>query len=1170
MRCPQCQQENSVGARFCNGCGARLQLACPSCGHVNAPGSRFCSGCGTKVSEQTAAVAGPRFSSPESYTPKHLAEKILTSKAALEGERKQVTVLFVDVSGFTSLSERVDPEDVHRLMRGAFEVMLAEVHRYEGTVNQFLGDGIMALFGAPIAHEDHARRAVLAALSIQRGLSGYGEELGRRRGISFKVRQGLNTGLVVVGGIGDDLRMDYTAVGDTTNVAARLLQVAQPGSIVAAEPTYRLTGGFFRMRSLGALSLKGKAETVPAWEVVATRMALNRLDVEAERRLTTLVGRDRELAVLGDCFAKARAGHGQVAFIVGEAGIGKSRLVSELRRLVAGQAGWTEGRCVSFGRSIPFHPLIDLLRRKFEIEDGDDEQAIIDKVEGTVVGLGEDLRPILPYLRYLLGIDPGNVDVSTMDPQERRGELFHALRRLGFREAQRLPQVMVFEDIHWADKATEDYLAHVADGLPGSPALLVLTYRTGYAHPFGDRSYYTRIAPGALSTGDTIVMASGMLAAERLPDDLQTLIAGKAEGNPFFVEELIKSLREGGGIRPGDDGWVLTRSLDDLVVPSTIQGVIAARIDRLSAPTKRALQAASAIGRQFSRRLLDRLVEPGAETETPLRDLVALELIHETRVLPESEYTFTHALTQEVAYGSLLGERRIELHRLIAAAIEELYADRLGEHYEVLAHHFEKAEIWERALEYFMRAAEKAAQAFATRDAIALYEAAETIAHRVADGARHETRMAIYRGRAELYLLVSDFHRARADAESVLRLAREGGDRHTQGAALVAMGQASLLGHNFEQCLHDSAQAAEIAEALGAPSIRAGSLLNEAFVYEMTGRLVDARMKFGRALALSRQTADVVNQATALVYGAELESWEGHYARAAELYEEGIRLGRAHNILATLEGMFMAGVNFTGQGAYDRALAIFDEGLALTERVGDENYTPRYLNSLGWLHMECGDLPRARELNQRAAEGGRKRGDHESFANAELNLGDIALLQGDLALAHEYLEGVYGLVKHPQTSEWMRWRYSLHLFASLGELALARGDFDEARTHADECLERATRTRSRKYVVKGWRLRGEVALARRTWDDADHALREALAVAEFIGNPTQLWRTHTALAALRSQRNEPEAARQAHDAARGVIERVKSGVRNPRLRASLEGASHLRRMYEGASHRSDQ
>ncbi len=1157
MQCPRCQQENPGQARFCMKCGAGLTLACTGCGTELPIGAAYCFAC------RRAAVATPAIGdapAPEAYTPKHLAAKILASRGALEGERKQVTVLFVDVSGFTSLAERVDPEDVHGLMTGAFEVMLAEVHRYEGTVNQFLGDGIMALFGAPIAHEDHARRAILAALGIQRALGGYREELLHRRGIDFRVRQGLNTGQVVVGSIGNDLRMDYTAVGDTTNVAARLQQVAQPGSIAIADPTYRLTAGFFHMRSLGEIRLKGKVEPVPAWEVMTARTSRSRLDIEAERGLTALVGRERELAALRDCFDKARASQGQVVFIVGEPGIGKSRLVHELRRLVGDQAGWTEGRCVAFGRSIPFHPLIDLLRRKFGIEDGDDEQTVTLKIEGGVVALGDDLRPILPYVRYLLGIDAGDTAVSRMDPQERRGELFQALRRLVLREAERLPQVMVFEDIHWTDKATEDYLALVADSLPAGPILLVLTYRTGYSPPFGRRSYQTRIAPGALSPGDTVMMARAMLAAERLPDGLQALIARKAEGNPFFVEELVKSLREAGSIRPGDDGWVLTQGLDDLVVPDTIQDIIAARIDRLPEGPKRALQAASVIGRRFSRRPLDRIIGPGTETATLLRDLVALELIHETRIFPESEYTFKHALTQEVAYGSLLGQRRRELHRQIATTIEDLYGDRLAEHYEVLAHHFEKAEVWDKALEYVMRAADKAARAFATRDAIALYDAAEAIVDRRPDGGPVETRIAIHRGRADLYILVSDFDRARAESEGVLRLARRIGDRHAEGGALVAMGLASWLSHQFEQSLEHSRRAAEIAEAIGDSSILAGSLVNAGFVYGVTGRLEECRRTFARAITTSRDAGDTANEATAIVFDAELDSWEGHYARAAEQYERGIRLARDHNVLVpVLEGLFMSGINFTGQGAHDQALAVFEDGIALAKRVGDENYTPRYLNSLGWLYMECGDLDRARELNQRAAEGGHKRGDHEIFANAELNLGDIALLKGDSGLAREYLDGVHRLVKDPATSEWMRWRYSIHLFASLGELALARGDVDRAREYADECLERATRTRSRKYLVKGWRLRGEIASARRMWVDADHALREALGVAEILGNPTQLWQTHVALGRLHSKRKMPETAQLAYDTAGSVIDRMKAGLHNPGLRASLERASLIPR-----------
>jgi class 3 adenylate cyclase/ribosomal protein L40E len=465
MQCLRCQHENPPQAKFCLECGAKLALTCSKCG-TELPGeAKYCLQCGEPVS---AGVVPSNFSSPQSYTPKHLAEKILNSKSALEGERKQVTVLFVDVSGFTSLSERLDPEDVHTLMNRAFELMLSEVHRYEGTVNQFLGDGIMALFGAPIAHEDHAQRAVHAALGIRTALESYRAELEQRKGINFQMRQGINTGLVVVGSIGSDLRMDYTAVGDTTNVAARLQQGADPGHIMISEVTHRLIAGYFHTRSLGELLLKGKSESVRAWEVISAKMARTRLDVEAERGLTRFVGRERELQLLCECFEKAKAGHGQVVFVVGEPGIGKSRLLLEFHRRLRDEATWLEGRAMSFGRSIPFHPLIDLLKRNFRIEEADTEDTIIKKIEASVLRLGEDLRPILPYLRYLLSIDPGEPAVLSMDPKLRRGEIFDALRRLAARATEIHPQVVVYEDVHWMDQATEESLLFAADSIPNS------------------------------------------------------------------------------------------------------------------------------------------------------------------------------------------------------------------------------------------------------------------------------------------------------------------------------------------------------------------------------------------------------------------------------------------------------------------------------------------------------------------------------------------------------------------------------------------------------------------------------------------------------------------------------------------------------------------------------
>jgi class 3 adenylate cyclase len=398
VHCPRCQHENRPQAKFCEECGGPLARACPSCGAPVSAAAKFCSECAHPLAEP---VAQPRFASPHAYTPKHLAEKILTSKSALEGERKQVTVLFVDVIGFTSLSERLDPEDVHGLMTRVFELMLAEVHRYEGTVNQFLGDGIMALFGAPIAHEDHARRAVHAALGIRKALEGEREALPGRRGVAFQLRQGLNTGLVVVGSIGNDLRMDYTAIGDTTNVAARLQQAAEPGRILISETTQRLVHGHFETRTVGDLRVKGKAEAVRGWEVLSARGDRTRLDIAAERGLTPFIGRARELRLLSECFEKASAGQGQVAFLVGEPGIGKSRLLLEFRRHLGESATWSEGDCLSFGRAMAFHPLVDMLHRAAGVEEADPDATIIEKLEHHVLGYGEDLRPTLPGLRYL-------------------------------------------------------------------------------------------------------------------------------------------------------------------------------------------------------------------------------------------------------------------------------------------------------------------------------------------------------------------------------------------------------------------------------------------------------------------------------------------------------------------------------------------------------------------------------------------------------------------------------------------------------------------------------------------------------------------------------------------------------------------------------------------------
>jgi class 3 adenylate cyclase len=529
---------------------------------------------------------------PQSYTPRHLAEKILTARSALEGERRQVTVLFADVANFTTLAERLDPEVVHEIMDHCFERITADVHRFEGTINQYTCDGVMALFGAPIAHEDGPRRAVHAALGIQRALREYAQELQAQRGLLLQMRIGINTGPVVVGKIGDDLRMDYTAVGDSTNLAARLQQHARPGSVVISEATHRLVSGFFETLDLGEVSVKGRAPA-RAFEVLRPRGRRARLDVAIERGLTPLIGRERELATLLDRFQEAKAGRGQVVFLAGEAGIGKSRLVLEFRRALA-EAGdavtWLEGRCISFGQSIPFLPLIDQLRENFRIEEWDGEPEIIAKVEHGMRRMGE-LEAHIPYIRYLLAVDPGAPEVAVMDAAARRKQLFDAALALPLRGARMRPLVLVFEDLHWMDSSTEEYLRVLMDSVAAVPLMLLLTYRVGYTPPFGSRSFHTTLTLRNLSEAESLAMAGRVLGSERFPEELKTALMAKAEGVPLFIEEVTKTLLDLGVLRWENGGYRMVKGLTEVHVPDTIQAIIMARLDRLGENGKRTVPA---------------------------------------------------------------------------------------------------------------------------------------------------------------------------------------------------------------------------------------------------------------------------------------------------------------------------------------------------------------------------------------------------------------------------------------------------------------------------------------------------------------------------------------------------------------------------------------------------
>ena len=1169
MICAGCARDNPAAALFCGGCGAPLEARCPACQSPNPPGNRFCHQCGGALDgAPVTAPAAATFASPRAYTPKHLADKILTSASALQGERKQVTVLFVDVSGFTSLSERLDPEDVHALMRRAFDLMLAEVHASEGTVNQFLGDGIMALFGAPIAHEDHARRAVRAALGIARALAAYQTEL-TSRGITFRARQGLNTGLVVVGSIGGDLRMDYTAVGDTTNVAARLQQVGEPGRVTISETTHRLVDGYFETRKIGDIHLKGKAEPVAAWEVLSAHETRTRLEVESERGLTPFVGRERELSLLLDAFERARAGEGQAVFLVGEAGIGKSRLLLELRRRVEGGATWQEGHCLSFGGAMAFHPLIDLVRRRFGIDERDDERAIGEKVERGIGEIGGDPGAIAPYLLGLLSVDPGNDEARTMSPAQRRGETFEALRRLLVRAAERRPQVLVIEDLHWIDSASEQFLATLVDSIPTLRVLLVFTYRPGYANPFGERTYYTRIVPAALTAEDSARMATAVLAADSLPEGLRAVIGAKAEGNPFYVEELVKSLEESGALRREGQDLALTRPLTTVAVPESIHDIIAARIDRLAEAPKRTLQLAAVIGREFTGRLVDRLAEVRERSGAELRELTALELILERRVDPELAYMFKHALTQDVAYDSLLVQRRRELHALVGRAIEELYTDRLAEHYEMLAHHFSKAEDWSRALDYLFKAAEKATWVSGLRQALSLYGLALEATSRLGDRVPADMLIAIHRARVDLYLGLGEFVRSREEGEILVGLTRRLQDRAAEASALVQVASALQWSEDFPTAHARLREAIEIAEAEQGSGPLAGALYTRGYMNAVNGRFGAAESDLQRALEIGRTLGDANRQAHVLHMLSLQRSWHGQYRESLALGDEGLRLAREHRLgIPILRCLWNHALSRHEMGDHDRALAALAEGLALAEKLGDDAFIPRYLNTVGFVRIDCGDFgagialsEQSYEVTNRSSRAGHGTG-AERRAFIRNNEADAFMAGGDLAAAAQALDESFHTVQHPPPSRWMTWRYATHCHASLGQLSLLRGDADGARRHAEEALEMASAMHSRKYESWGWRIKGESAAARRAWPEAEDSLRRALSIAQAIEHPRQSWLGHLALGRLHDACGRKGDARAAYGAAWHIVKGLRDRTEDAGIRRGLESQPLVREMLE--------
>jgi class 3 adenylate cyclase/tetratricopeptide (TPR) repeat protein len=1027
---------------------------------------------------------------PRAYTPAHLTEKILATRAALEGERKQVTVFFADIKDSTRLIEGLDPEAAQQLLDPALRLMLEAVHRFEGTVNQVLGDGIMALFGAPIAHEDHALRACYAALALQSAIRPYADEVRRAQGMVLQLRVGLNSGEVVVRAIGNDLHMDYSAVGQNTHLAARMEQLATPGTILLTAATWRLVEGLVRVKALGAVPVKGLTAPVEAFELVGATALRRRFPAAAARGLTRFVGRQPELDALHQALAQAGAGHGQVAALVGEAGVGKSRLAYEFVHAHPTQ-GWLvlESASVSYGKATPYFPVIDLLKRYCHLEEHDDPRTVRAKVTGQVLTLDEALQDAIPALLSLLEVLADDSPFRTLDPSQRRQHTLQALKRVLLRESQVQPLLLVFEDLHWIDAETQALLDSLVESLPTARLLLLVNYRPEYQHSWGSKTYYTQLRLDPLPPASADEFLQALLGDDPSLALLKQLLIARTEGNPFFLEESVRTLVETGVLVGEPGAYHLAQALPTIQVPATVQAVLAARIDRLPPEEKRLLQTAAVMGTDVPFALLRAIADlPEAALHRGLAHLQATEFLYEARLFPEVEYTFKHALTHEVAYNSLLLERRRGLHGRLVEALEALAPERVAEQVERLAHHAVRGEVWDKAVAYCQQAGARAHGRAAFREAVAYFDQAlQALAHLPEDGDTRVLALDLRLALGAALNALGEYGRQRALLGEAEALARALYDRARLGRVLAGMAGVLRLTGDHDGAIAAGQQALALVAELGDSTLQMRTSFTLGQAYYAIG-------DFGRAAELLRQSVEAADGEAGTLSNQQIQSRALLARTLSDLgaFAEGRRYGEEALHLATLAGRGQApivahaclGYLSLVQGDLEHAIWMLEQGLALCRASG----------SRGWLRVIAAGLGYAAALQGRLAEG--------------------RALLGE-AISESLRTG--GLTGQAYRVAW------------LSEVCRLAGRGEEAWQHVRQALDLARQLKERGHeafalhqlgVVQAHADPPDVALA-----EAHH--QQALALAETLGMRPLVALCHLGLGRLYSQSGRDAQARTA-------------------------------------------
>ena len=1093
MQCPRCQRENEAAAKFCEDCAEPLARTCTGCGRQLSPTAKFCPECARPTSVGASGPTPARFGSPDSYTPRHLAEKILTSKSALEGERKQVTVLFADLKGSMELLADRDPEDARKILDPVLERMMEAVHRYEGTVNQVMGDGIMALFGAPLAHEDHAVRACYAALRMQEAIRRYTEDVRRAHGVEVQIRVGLNSGEVVVRSVGSDLRMDYTAVGQTTHLAARMEQLATPGTIRLTADTLGLAEGYVEVKPLGPIPVKGLAEPLEAYELTGAGPARTRLQASRTRGLTRFVGRNVEMDQLRRAAEEIQRGRGQLVAVVGEPGVGKSRLYYEFIHSHHTH-GWLtlESGSVSYGKATAYLPLADLLRSYLKIESRDDVRAIRAKVTGNLLTLDEALQAAIPPVLWLLDALPEDSPFLALDPADRRRRTLAAVKAVLLRESQVQPLLVVFEDLHWIDSETQTFLDGLGESLPAAAILLAVNYRPEYQHAWGSKTYYRQLRIDALPPESADELLDSLLGADASVSSLRPLLIARTEGNPLFLEESVRTLVEVGALTGDHGAYRLVKPLATISVPPTVQALLAARIDRLDGDDKRLLQAAAVVGKDVPFALLAVVADLAEDgLRRGLARLQATEFLYEARLFPELEYTFKHALTHEVAYGSLLGDRRRALHAALVGAIERLHADRLDEHVEELAHHARRGELRDEAVRYLRRAGDRAAARSAHREAIALFEQALAVLGELPE--TPDTLAATVDVRiAHASALVATKGNSSSEVETPVRhtheLASRLGDPARLFPALWGLWYVTYGRGQYREALDLAERLLGVAE----PDGDSGRLLEAHHSLWATmgamGEAVRAIPHCERGIALY----DPARHASqAFVYG-------GHDPGACCRNH----LARAHWFL----------------GYPERAASAIRDALGLAEKLAHPLTTVMTLGGSAFVRYQMGDHDAARETAERMIALATAQ---EFTAWIDDGLVILACVEARQRGDYRRLDELYErlLARRPASTAYRR----VINLALLAELLSEVGDTERGLTALDAI---SPEHRDTILAPEIRRVRGELLLRRNERDEGERQLREAIEMARRRSERILELRATTSLARLWRQQGRREEARQ--------------------------------------------